>query len=107
LLKDQVFTILQIMGIDYLANFYVDILEPGFKLTAFGVLLVVVLHGLNLIKHGGSGTTFVGTSYRYLVKWVVLLVGYGKQGVSFILKCVTIYFVACVGTIKEFLSAKS
>ncbi|MFZ2587286.1 MAG: hypothetical protein WAZ18_04110 [Alphaproteobacteria bacterium] len=62
------------MNVYDIADIYVDIIEPALKLGAFGVLVIVVLHFLNVLKHGGSGSGFIGKAYARIWAWAGWLV---------------------------------
>lgn len=95
------------MGIDQLASFYVDVVEPFLKLGAFAALVVVVLHGLNILKYGGSGSSLVGRAYVVLVTWMGKLLVFLRKVAIALFKFLASYMHVLFTTVKEFLSSRN
>ena len=95
------------MSIEGIAEIYVDYIEPAFKLGAFLVLVVVVLHVLNMIRHGGNSSSLVSRSYALLIVWGVALCGILKRvGIQFG-KISAVYISALIATVRDFLQHKN
>jgi hypothetical protein len=95
------------MNINQLADIYVDVVEPLLKIGAFIILVVVVLHGFNIIKYGGSGSSLVGRTYVVLVTWFGKLLVILQKLATIVMKLIVSYTHVLLATVKDFLSSRN
>jgi hypothetical protein len=95
------------MNINQLADIYVDVIEPVVKIGAFLILVTVVLHFLNVLKHGGSGSSLVGKSYTLIIAWSVAILGVVRRWLPRVVGIMAVYIAALIATVKDFWSSRN
>lgn len=94
------------MTIQYLAEFYVNFIEPALKAAVFIVIVVVLLYIINLIRDSKKKTDLVNSLFSLIVKLitgaVVWVGGVAVWLVKMLLKTITVIFAA----VRDFFSSK-
>lgn len=94
------------MSIQYIAELYVDFIEPALKGLLFVVIVVVLLYFINLIRDSKKKTDLINSMFSIIIKvisralfWVGgALVWLAKM----LLKTITVIFAA----IRDFFTSK-
>ncbi|MCP5405679.1 MAG: hypothetical protein H6922_05615 [Pseudomonadaceae bacterium] len=94
------------MTIEETAILYVDYIEPAIKIGAFFVLVVVVLHMLNIVRHGQSPGGLVARLFEKIVAGVKYIADLLKKALLLLLHGVVAFINVIINTVRDFFTAK-
>ncbi len=92
--------------IPYLAQLYVNVLEPAFTILCFVIALAFVIYIFNLLRGAGDKNGFITNVVNFVVKTFVKTIQLTGVGVLKSLKVLLTTTSLIFATVRDFLTSK-